>query len=74
MAATGLVNVSHLMEGTTAQDVERGRTWAAEVAALADLPLVATCVPAHLAQQCYSDGTLGEPVVRVGRYVLTPWQ
>ncbi len=74
MAATGLVNVSHLMEGTTAQDVERGRTWAAEVAALADLPLVATCVPAHLAQQCYSDGTLGEPVVSVGRYVLTPWQ
>ena len=74
MAATGLVNVSHLMEDTMAQDVERGRAWAAEVAELAGLPLVATCVPAHLAQQCYSDGTLGEPVVRVGRYVLTPWQ
>ncbi len=74
MAATGLVNVSHLMEGTTVQDVERGRVWAAEVAGLAGLPLVATCVPAHLAQQCYSDGTLGEPVASVGRYVLTPWQ
>lgn len=74
LAATGLVNVSHLMEGTTAQDVEHGRAWAAAVAELAGLPLVATCVPAHLAQQCYSDGTLGEPVVRVGRYVLTPWQ
>lgn len=74
MAATGLVNVSHLMEGTTVQDVERGRAWAAEVADLAGLPLVATCVPAHLAQQCYSDGTLGEPVASVGRYVLTPWQ
>ena len=74
MAATGLVNVSHLMEDTMAQDVERGRAWAAEVAELAGLPLVATCVPAHLAQQCYSDGTLGEPVIRVGRYVLTPWQ
>lgn len=74
LKASGIVNVSHLAEDTTPADIERGRLWAHRVAQAARLPLVATCVPAHLPEWCYSGETGSEPVVSVGRYVVTPWQ
>ena len=72
--ASGIVNVSHLADDTTAADIEAGRAWAHAVAQAAQLPLVATCVPAHLPEWCYSSEIGSEPVVTVGRYVVTPWQ
>lgn len=74
ISATGIVNVSHLMDHTEPADVEQGRTWAHGVARAAALPLVATCVPAHLPEWCYSSERGSEPIVSVGRYVVTPWQ
>lgn len=72
--ATGITNVSHLADETTPADVEAGRTWAHAVSQVAGLPLIATCVPAHLPEWCYSSEIGSEPVVSVGRYVVTPWQ
>lgn len=74
LKARGVVNVSHLAQETTSADVEEGRAWAHEVARTAELPLVATCVPAHLPEWCYSSEIGSEPVVPVARYVVTPWQ
>lgn len=49
LRAHAIVNCSNLADQTSWGDVERGRTFAAEVAHLAGLPLLATVVPAGLA-------------------------
>lgn len=74
LRACGVVNNSHLCELTSAQDVAEGRAWARRVCDELGLPLVATCVPAQVFETCVSDEPGSEPLVRVGRYVLTPWQ
>lgn len=74
LRACGVVNNSHLCDETSADDVERGRAWARTVAAELGLPLVATCVPAHLVETCYSREDGAEACAPVGRYVNTPWQ
>lgn len=74
LAATGVVNNSHLCDETTPEDVERGRAWATEAAEACGLPLVATCVPARGNGGWISREDWPEPQVEVGRYVVTPWQ
>ncbi|MDO4797238.1 MAG: hypothetical protein Q4A01_04360 [Coriobacteriales bacterium] len=69
LQATGILNTSNLGDATTAEHVDRGRAFAAEVARLCDLPLVATIVPeaAHYVPRAT------EPVVVMPRHVRTPW-
>ena len=74
MRATGVVNNSHLCEETDRNAIETGRKWARNTAAECGLPLVATCVPAHVIECCNSGEGPVEPLVRVARYVRTPWQ
>ena len=74
MRATGVVNNSHLCEETERNDIETGRKWARNTALECGLPLVATCVPAHVIECCNSEEGPDEPLVRVARYVRTPWQ
>ncbi len=73
LQAYGVVNCSNLAGQTSVADVERGRSFARDVAALADLPLVATVVPTGLADT-YAAGTLHEPLIFVERFVRPPWE
>lgn len=73
LSACGVVNNSHLCDETAPRDVLEGRVWARGVADAAGLPLVATCVPAHVFKACNSCKSAAEPLVGVARYVNTPW-
>ena len=74
LRATGIVNNSHLCGEECADDVATGRRWARSVAEELGLPLVATTAPAQVFESCDSCEAGSEPIVRVGRYVNTPWQ
>lgn len=74
LQACGVANTSHLCDETAPDDVAAGRAWARQVADEVGLPLVATCVPARVFESCVSREAGDEPLLRVGRYVTTPWQ
>ena len=67
LAATAIVNNSHLKDDTTLEAIAEGAAYAAELAALAGLPLVCTTVP---------EGTAAavENPYPVKRHVRTPWE
>ena len=72
LRATGILNTSNMGDATTMADVEHGRAFAAEVARLCALPLVATVVPAvagGLPERRDGD----EPLVAMPRHVRLPW-
>ena len=78
LQACGVVNCSNLADQTSVADVERGRSFARDVAALAGLPLVATVVPTGLADTYAAGATdvepLHEPLIFVERFVRPPWE
>jgi hypothetical protein len=69
LEATAFVSNAHLKGETTAEVIEQGRAYALEVAELAGLPLVATCVSPALTEMSQIDG--GYPVKM---YVRSPWE
>ena len=70
LQACGVVNCSNLADQTSAADVEQGRVFAHAVADLADLPLVATIVPAALADELAASP--GAPVATHARPAGAP--
>lgn len=77
LSATGVVNNSHLQWETTPATVLDSLAYAHETAALLELPLVATTVPARLAGEFSAspgDATYVENAYPVETYVRTPWQ
>lgn len=67
LRATVIVNNSHLQDETTANTVEQGIEYAAELSQLANLPLVCTTVPYSCSFPDVSD------TYRVDRVVAVPW-
>lgn len=67
--ATAFVSNAHLKGETTAEVIEQGRAYAFEVARLANLPLVATCVSPALTDLSH-DGD----EYRIKMYVRSPWE
>ena len=81
LAATGIVNNTHLQGDTDQAVLEQGIPFAQAVAAACGLPLVCTTIPARLAQQV-ADRKNGHIAPNVGQqalrpvqvYVRTPWE
>lgn len=76
LKATGIVNNSHMQGETTAETVLRSREFAAATASLTGLPLIATTVPAEIAESFSSDP--GDPSYvenpyPIKVYVRPPW-
>ena len=69
LEATAFVSNAHLKHETTDEVIERGRAYALEVARLAKLPLVATCVSPAL-----TDLSHYEDEYRIKMYVRSPWE
>lgn len=69
LEATAVVSNAHLKAETTARTVEDGRRYAREVAALAGIPMVATCAPRDL-----TDLSNADDLYRLNIYVRTPWE
>lgn len=89
LAATGVINNSHLKEGTTLKMVENSCHFAEEVAKSLDLPLVATTIPVKIVSPDEDEKTerhiepksstfLSSPCIQnpyfVQVYVRTPWE
>ena len=72
LRATGILNTSNLGDETTAAHVEAGRTFAAEVARLTGLPLVATVAP-EVSGYKPTTGELTEPILTMPRHIRLPW-
>lgn len=77
LAATGVVNNSHLRDATTAETVLASLGYARETAALLGLPLVFTTVPESLAGE-FSDtpgtATYVENAYPITIHVRAPWE
>lgn len=75
LRATGVLNTSNLGGETTVDHVEAGRAFAAEVAQICGLPLVATVAPAVSGYEPSSCGNAdaGEPIILMPRHVRLPW-
>ncbi len=76
LAATGIVNNSHLKQDTTADTVAGSVTFATEVSARLELPIVCTAVPKEIVDQKnggFSESAAIQNVYPVQVYVRTPW-
>lgn len=71
LKATAVVNNSHIMQLTTAQDVLESDAYARKVSELSGLPLVMTAVDRRLAGEL--DGKISD-IYPVDIHVTTPWQ
>jgi hypothetical protein len=72
LAATGVVNNSHLQRDTTLATVLDSLDFARETADLLDLPLVCTTIPRRLAAELAATGL--ENAYPVDIYVRPPWE
>lgn len=76
LAATGIVNNSHLKQDTTADTVAGSVAFASEVSAKTGLPIVCTAVPKEIVgrkNEMFSCGAAIQNVYPVQVYVRTPW-
>ena len=71
--ATGIVNNSNLAQQTTAETVIASAAYAAEVARLSGLPLVATCYNRGLQNEVVAAGGVPEEYP-IDIYVKPPWE
>ena len=72
LKATGILNTSNLGDETTVAHVEAGRAFAAEVARLTGLPLVATIAP-EVSGYHTAAGEEDEPILTMPRHIRLPW-
>ncbi|MBR2835446.1 MAG: hypothetical protein IKE43_07045 [Coriobacteriales bacterium] len=76
LAASGIINVSHLRTESEWEHIEHGFEFAREVRQILGVPIIAHCIPALL-RSSEPQGLLGKqdaPCVYIEQLVKTPWE